>query len=101
LTLWPDSGAYDFSDETVFVWQCPDRKLSGFASVSVRPWAEGCDAAPVPYVEGWADAAVAGRSSVEQLARLGRSCMTALARLAADPHGRQGERAYFLQMPSE
>jgi hypothetical protein len=53
LALWPDAGAYDFGDETVFVWQCPDGVLGGFASVSVRPWAEGCDAAPVPYIEGW------------------------------------------------
>ena len=26
--------------------------LGGFVSVSLRPWAEGCDATPVPYVGG-------------------------------------------------
>ena len=52
-TLWPDAGDYDFGDETVFVWQGPDGNLGGFASVSLRPWAEGCLATPVPYVEGW------------------------------------------------
>lgn len=51
--LWPDSGEYDFSDETVFVWQRADGHLGGFASVSLRPWAEGCVSTPVPYVEGW------------------------------------------------
>jgi aminoglycoside 6'-N-acetyltransferase I len=53
LDLWPEAGTYDFTDETVFVWQRPEGHLGAFASVSVRPWAEGCDAAPVPYVEGW------------------------------------------------
>lgn len=51
--LWPESGNYDFSDETVFVWQRAHGGLGGFASVSLRPWAEGCDSSPVPYVEGW------------------------------------------------
>ena len=51
--LWPDAGAYDFSDETVFVWERSDGGLGGFASLSLRPWAEGCDSTPVPYVEGW------------------------------------------------
>lgn len=42
--LWPESGNYDFSDETVFVWQRAHGGLGGFASVSLRPWAdEGCD----------------------------------------------------------
>lgn len=51
--LWPNAGEYDFSDETVYVWQRPDRSLGGFASFSLRPWAEGCESAPVPYIEGW------------------------------------------------
>jgi len=51
--LWPESGEYDFSDEVVFVWERIDGTLGGFASVSVRPWAEGCESEPVPYVEGW------------------------------------------------
>jgi len=51
--LWTEAGDYDFSDETVFVWERPTGELGGFISCSVRPWAEGCDSAPVPYIEGW------------------------------------------------
>ena len=51
--LWPDAGDYDFSDETVFVWERSDGGLGGFASLSLRPWAEGGNSTPVPYVEGW------------------------------------------------
>jgi aminoglycoside 6'-N-acetyltransferase I len=51
--LWPDSGAYDFDDETVFVWDRGDGRLGGFVSVSTRPWAEGCVSEPVAYIEGW------------------------------------------------
>ena len=51
--LWPEAGEYDFSDEIGFVWAREDQKLGGFVSLSVRPWAEGCHSAPVPYVEGW------------------------------------------------
>ena len=35
------------------VWELPDGSIPAFISVSVRPWAEGCKSAPVPYVEGW------------------------------------------------
>jgi aminoglycoside 6'-N-acetyltransferase I len=52
-TLWPGGDSYDFSDETVFVWERADGGLGGFASLSIRPWAEGCDSTPVPYIEGW------------------------------------------------
>src|SRR5262252_3572029 len=51
--LWPDAGDYDFGDETVFVWERADGQLAGFASFSLRPWAEGCSSMPIPYVEGW------------------------------------------------
>ena len=51
--LWRDAGDYDFKDETVFVWERPGGRLGGFASLSLRPWAEGCESTPVPYVEGW------------------------------------------------
>lgn len=51
--LWPDAGEYDSSDELVSVWEGPDRVSGGFASFSLRPWAEGCHSTPVPYVEGW------------------------------------------------
>jgi len=53
LALWPDAGAYDFGDETVFVWERDSGTLGGFISLSLRPWAEGCDSTPVPYIEGW------------------------------------------------
>ena len=52
-TLWPGGDSYDFSDETVFVWDRGDGLLGGFVSFSLRPWAEGCDSMPVPYIEGW------------------------------------------------
>ena len=51
--LWPASAHYDFADETVLVWERPAGGLGGFVSFSVRPWAEGCDSTPVPYIEGW------------------------------------------------
>jgi aminoglycoside 6'-N-acetyltransferase I len=52
-TLWPGGGIYDFSDETVFVWERDNGDLGGFVSFSLRPWAEGCESTPVPYIEGW------------------------------------------------
>ena len=52
-TLWPGGDTYDFSDETVLVWERESAGLGGFISFSLRPWAEGCDSAPVPYIEGW------------------------------------------------
>ena len=52
--LWPTPDPYDFRDESVFVWQRDDGSgLGGFVSFSIRPWAEGCDSSPVPYIEGW------------------------------------------------
>ena len=51
--LWPEAGDYDFSDETVFVWERGQGGLGGFVSLSVRPWAEGCESSPVPHIEGW------------------------------------------------
>jgi len=52
-TLWQEAGDYDFSDETIFVFERDGGGLGGFISFSIRPWAEGCDSAPVPYIEGW------------------------------------------------
>lgn len=51
--LWPAAGDYDFNDEHVLVWERESGDLGGFVSFSLRPWAEGCDSSPVPYVEGW------------------------------------------------
>jgi aminoglycoside 6'-N-acetyltransferase I len=61
--LWgADDG--DDADETVFVWETDGGALGGFVSVSLRPWAEGCLNAPVPYVEGWYVAAPLRRRGV-------------------------------------
>lgn len=51
--LLGEDGPYDFSGETVFVWERATDGLGGFISVSLRPWAEGCGSEPVPYIEGW------------------------------------------------
>lgn len=51
--LWPTGTDYDFSDENVLVWARENGELGGFVSYSLRPWAEGCEATPVPYIEGW------------------------------------------------
>lgn len=72
--LWPAAGDYDFRDETVFVWERPVGGLGGFVSFSLRPWAEGCDSTPVPYIEGWWVApdlrrAGVGRALVEAVER--------------------------------
>jgi aminoglycoside 6'-N-acetyltransferase I len=73
-TLWPEGDSYDFSGETVFVWERKDGELGGFVSFSLRPWAEGCDSTPVPYIEGWWVApelrqAGVGRALVEAVER--------------------------------
>jgi aminoglycoside 6'-N-acetyltransferase I len=47
------SERYDFSGETVFVAERAEGSLAGFISLSLRPWAEGCESVPVPYIEGW------------------------------------------------
>lgn len=47
------SEEYDFGDEVIFVWEREDGPLGGFVSLSLRPWAEGCESEPVPYIEGW------------------------------------------------
>lgn len=72
--LWPEAGDYDLRDETVFVWERPGGGLGGFVSFSLRPWAEGCDSTPAPYIEGWWVApdvrrAGVGRALVEAVER--------------------------------
>ena len=39
--------------EEVFVAERPDGGLCGFVEAAIRPWAIGCEARPVGYVEGW------------------------------------------------
>lgn len=62
--LWPPADVYDFSDEEVFVWERAEGGLGGFVTFSLRPWAEGCDSTPVPYIEGWWVAPELRRSGV-------------------------------------
>ncbi|HEX7926075.1 MAG TPA: GNAT family N-acetyltransferase [bacterium] len=55
--LWPDERGFLNPQETrrekVLVWVGSDGHLGGFISFSVRPFANGCDTMPVPFVEGW------------------------------------------------
>ena len=57
--LWPDCSDADNDrwfargDATTFVAERDDLTLCGFVEVGTRPYAEGCDSAPVGYVEGW------------------------------------------------
>ena len=37
----------------LFVCQDAHGELAGFAEVSLRAWAEGCESSPVGYLEGW------------------------------------------------
>jgi len=39
--------------EEVFFAERPDGGLCGFLEAAIRPWAIGCDARPVGYIEGW------------------------------------------------
>jgi len=39
--------------ETVSFAERPDGGLCGFLEAAIRPWAIGCDARPVGYIEGW------------------------------------------------
>jgi aminoglycoside 6'-N-acetyltransferase I len=39
--------------EEVFFAERPGGGLCGFLEASIRPWANGCEARPVGYVEGW------------------------------------------------
>jgi len=51
--LWPDENAFNFTPETLFVWENDDQTLGGFSEYSLRPFVDGCDSAPCPHVEGW------------------------------------------------
>ena len=52
LLLWPDDDGEDDTGENVLVWE-QDGIVGGFIIYSLRPWADGCDSRPIPYVEGW------------------------------------------------
>ena len=58
--LWPDSDREDAqvwaSRQDVIILVAEDRRtrdLVGFAEVGQRPYADGCEASPVAFLEGW------------------------------------------------
>ena len=53
--LWDDFDDDDSELErgNVFVWERESGALGGFATYSLRPFADACDSHPVPYLEGW------------------------------------------------
>ncbi len=68
LALWPDEDAERmrmevhrfFSNEVpltmlaaVFVAENDSGTLVGMLELSLRPYADGCDSSPVPFIEGW------------------------------------------------
>jgi len=64
MALWPETDgpqhrremAMMLSDDerfAVLVYEDSLGDLVGFAEVSLRAWAEGCESSPVGYLEGW------------------------------------------------
>jgi aminoglycoside 6'-N-acetyltransferase I len=51
--VWPDASPSDFVGETVLVVEREEGGLGGAVIHALRPWAEGCESMPVPYIEGW------------------------------------------------
>jgi aminoglycoside 6'-N-acetyltransferase I len=65
--LWPDAGAEELGAEAAAFFageakahlpQCvfvaeQDGALVGMLELSLRPYADGCDSSPVPFIEGW------------------------------------------------
>jgi aminoglycoside 6'-N-acetyltransferase I len=75
MALWSETDepqhrkemAMMLSDEErsdVLVCQDPHGELFGFAEVSLRAWAEGCESSPVGYLEGWYVAEHARRQGI-------------------------------------
>jgi GNAT superfamily N-acetyltransferase len=52
LLLWPDDDGEDDAGENTLVWE-QEGIVCGFIIYSLRPWADGCDSRPIPYIEGW------------------------------------------------
>ena len=60
--LWPQDGAATHekaidallasSDAWGFIAQAPDSSAAGFAEIAIRQYANGCDSAPVAFLEG-------------------------------------------------
>lgn len=65
LALWPDLAAAESPDSEADLWLAHggtvvlvadrpgDSGLAGFAEVGHRDYADGCDTAPVAYLEAW------------------------------------------------
>ena len=68
VALWPDEDAQllradvraFFNGEipppvlaAVFLAEAEDGAITGMLELSLRPYADGCESSPVPYVEGW------------------------------------------------
>jgi aminoglycoside 6'-N-acetyltransferase I len=75
MALWPETDEPQhrremvmmLSDDVrfaVLVCQDPRGELVGFAEVSLRAWAEGCESSPVGYLEGWYVAEHARRQGI-------------------------------------
>lgn len=39
--------------QAIYVCEAPDGQIVGMLELSLRSYAEGCRASPVPYIEGW------------------------------------------------
>jgi GNAT superfamily N-acetyltransferase len=52
-SLFGSADQLDAWDEQIFVFDGGNGRLSGFISVSARPWSEGSDVQPVAHVEAW------------------------------------------------
>ena len=51
-----ESGMREFrarEDAALFVAERPNGSLAGFVEAGARPYADGCDTAPVGYIEAW------------------------------------------------
>jgi len=88
LALWPDAGAGEMrslaADLTAPAANAPtfiamDGNVPvGFLYASLRPYAEGCEGSPVPFVEGWWVAETHRRQGI------GRALMNAIEAWARD-----------------
>lgn len=77
-----------------------DRGILGFAEVSIRPYAEGCQSSRVAYLEGWyvlpdSRRQGIGRALVESAAEWGRAQGCVEFASDADPENEVSARAHF------
>jgi aminoglycoside 6'-N-acetyltransferase I len=61
-----------------FAEDSAEHRVLGFIELSIRPFADGCDSRPVPYVEGWYVEPAARKAGV------GRALMSAAEAWARD-----------------